>query len=60
LDDPAIRARSWNMPGRVRVDRTEIIGRQRWIWASGLPPIDAKFPSLSDHANGMQDMFAGR
>ena len=58
LDDPAIRARSWNMPGRPRVDRTEIIGRQRWIWTSGLPPIEPKFPAISSHATGTTDMFA--
>jgi hypothetical protein len=57
LDDPAIRARSWNMPGRKRVDRTEIIGRQRWLWTSGLPPIEVKFPSFQ--TNGMDDLFAG-
>ena len=25
-----IRARSWNMPGRPRTDKTEIVRRQRW------------------------------
>jgi hypothetical protein len=58
LDDPAIRARSWNMPGRSRVDRTEIIGRQRWLWKSDLPPIELKFPALSSYATGTHDMFA--
>ena len=31
LDDPAIRARSWNMPGRKRIDKTEVVPRQRWV-----------------------------
>lgn len=60
LDDPAIRARSWNMPGRPRTDKTEIVGRQRWLWQSGLPAIDAKFPALAKHSTGMVDIFAGR
>lgn len=58
LDNPAIRARSWNMPGRVRIDSTEIIGRQRWLWMSGLPRIEAKFPSLSKYTSGTCDLFA--
>jgi hypothetical protein len=58
LDDPAIRARSWNMPGRVRIDKTEIIGRQRWLWESGLPPVEPKFPALEKHTSGQVDMFA--
>jgi hypothetical protein len=58
LDDPTIRARSWNMPGRKRIDRTEIIGRQRWIWTSGLSPLEPKFPALTSHTTGTRDMFA--
>lgn len=57
LDDPAIRARSWNMPGRPRVDRTEIIGRQRWIWESGLPKISISLPDIPDHGTGMKSLF---
>lgn len=26
-----IRARSWNMPGRPRTDKTEIVRRERWV-----------------------------
>jgi len=58
LDNPAIRARSWNMPGRPRTDRTEIVQRQRWLWESGLAPVELKFPALAKHSTGMADMFA--
>ena len=59
LDNPAIRARSWNMPGRRRIDKTEIIGRQRWLWESGLKPLDLKFPTLEKINTGTIDMFHG-
>jgi hypothetical protein len=59
LDDPAIRARSWNMPGRTRTDKTEIIKRKRWLWESGLAAIEPKFPALAKHSTGVVDMFAG-
>jgi hypothetical protein len=58
LDDPSIRARSWNMPNRRRVDKTEIIQRQRWLWESGLPDITPKFPDVPMHDTGMRNMFA--
>lgn len=58
LDDPAIRARSWDMPGRRRQDKTEIVGRQRWLWESGLPPVEPRFPPLAKHSTGMVDMFS--
>ena len=57
LDDPAIRARSWNMPGRPRTDRTEIVGRQRWLWESGLAAIHPQFPALEKYSTGTVDMF---
>lgn len=57
LDDANIRARSWDMPNRRRVDRTEIIGRKRWLWVSGLPEVQPVFPDLPSHATGMNDMF---
>jgi hypothetical protein len=57
LDDPAIRARSWNMPNRRREDRTEIIGRKRWIWESGLPNVELVFPDLPD-VSGTLSLFA--
>jgi hypothetical protein len=34
-DDGPIRARSWNMPGRPRTDKTEIVQRRRWSLALG-------------------------
>jgi hypothetical protein len=58
LDDPNIRARSWNMPGRVRKDKTEIVGRQRWRWDSGLKIITPAFPALEMHGSGTLDMFS--
>jgi hypothetical protein len=58
LDDPAIRARSWNMPGRQRIDKTDIVGRQRWLWENGLSPIEAKFPMVEKYTSGVTDMFA--
>lgn len=36
-DDGPIRARSWDMPGRRRVDKTEIVQRRRWSLAVGEP-----------------------
>lgn len=47
-DDGPIRARSWNMPGRRRTDKTEIVRRRRWslelgervevTWPAPAPP----------------------
>jgi hypothetical protein len=47
-DDGPIRARSWDMPGRRRTDKTEIIQRRRWslqlgrafevVWPDKAPP----------------------
>jgi hypothetical protein len=58
LDDPEIRARSWNMPGRRRVDRTEVVGRKRWLWESGLTDISPVFPDVPAHDTGMRSLFA--
>ncbi len=44
-NDGEIRARSWNMPGRPRVDKTEIVGRQRWkATATNAEPIALSWP----------------
>lgn len=43
LDDPSIRARSWDMPNRRRCDKTEVVQRQRWVKVLGDAP-DAKWP----------------
>lgn len=58
LDDPKIRARSWDMPGRRRNDKTEIIGRQRWLWQNSQRKIIPIFPDLEKHKTGMKDMFS--
>lgn len=34
-DDGPIRARSWDMPGRRRTDKTEIVRRRRWSLSLG-------------------------
>lgn len=40
-----IRARSWDMPGRRRVDKTEIVQRERWsVKATGADPIEVMWP----------------
>jgi len=43
-DDGPIRARSWNMPGRARVDKTEIVQRRRWSLALG-DQVDIQWPA---------------
>lgn len=45
LDDGPIRARSWNMPGRPRTDKTEIVQRRRFVARpTGPDPIDLTWP----------------
>lgn len=40
-----IRARSWNMPGRARVDKTEIVQRERWsVSATGAEACEVLWP----------------
>jgi hypothetical protein len=42
-----IRARSWNMPGRARVDKTEIVQRERWsVRATGADPVEVVWPEF--------------
>lgn len=44
-----IRARSWNMPGRARTDKTEIVRRSRWSARPvGPAPIDLIWPQKDD------------
>jgi hypothetical protein len=40
-----IRARSWNMPGRAREDKTEIVRRGRWSVVLS-PRIDLRWPDV--------------
>lgn len=44
-DDGPIRARSWNMPGRPRTDKTEIVQRRRWSLEVG-PVVDVTWPKV--------------
>ncbi len=53
VDDGPIRARSWNMPGRPRTDKTEIVQRRRWSLELSEPlaltwPEPERVPSLFD------------
>lgn len=43
-DDGPIRARSWDMPGRRRMDKTEIVRRRRWSLALG-ETLDVSWPA---------------
>ena len=43
-DEGPIRARSWDMPGRPRVDKTEIIQRRRWSLELGEAPERVTWP----------------
>ena len=58
LDDPEIRARSWNMPGRPRSDKTEIVRRKRWLWQSGGKQ-QFLMPDVFCHKTKTPDLFAG-
>ncbi len=44
--EEAIRARSWNMPGRAREDKTEIVRRGRWAVALNVTPDEITWPAL--------------
>lgn len=43
-----IRARSWNMPGRVRVDKTDVVRRSRWSVEVNGRRDKPVWPSLAD------------
>ncbi len=55
-----IRARSWDMPGRRRTDKTEIVRRERWsIRATGADPVEVAWPEVdNDQLAFTQDMRA--
>jgi hypothetical protein len=44
--EEVIRARSWNMPGRPREDKTEIVRRGRWSVELRTDKPDVKWPRL--------------
>ncbi len=44
--EEAIRARSWNMPGRAREDKTEIVRRGRWSVALNETPEEIQWPAI--------------
>ena len=46
--EQAIRARSWNMPGRPRTDKTEIVRRGRWSLELNPEPPGVEWPILVD------------
>ena len=46
VDDGPIRARSWNMPNRRRVDKTEIVRRRRWSSPLGPEQFAIEWPEV--------------
>lgn len=60
LSEGEIRARSWNMPGRPRTDKTEIVRRERWVARpSGPGPISLTWPKAeSDQLALLEDAHA--
>lgn len=46
------------MPGRRRVDRTEVVKRKRWLWQSGASREAVIFPDVICHKTGTRDLFA--
>lgn len=54
--DQPIRARSWHMPGRPRVDKTAIVKRGRWSAVTGPGPIPVEWPE--ETTDGTGDLFA--
>jgi hypothetical protein len=51
-DDGPIRARSWDMPGRRRTDKTEIVRRRRWSAETGIAPLELVWPLV--HTDQME------
>ena len=58
LDDPAIRARSWNMPNRQRTDNTEVVQRQRWMIDTDAQPMDLTWPHAPDESSDQMELVA--
>ena len=52
-DDGPIRARSWDMPGRRRTDKTEIVQRRRWSMEIGAE-LQLVWPSEPDHQQALE------
>jgi len=48
--EEVIRARSWNMPGRARTDKTEIVRRGRWSVALNETVAEIFWPEFADAA----------
>ena len=46
ISEGEIRARSWDMPGRRRIDKTEIIERERWVAHSITEPFELSWPAF--------------
>lgn len=54
-DDGPIRARSWDMPGRRRTDKTEIVQRRRWSLDVG-EPLALFWPRVESNAEPLFDL----
>lgn len=54
-DDGPIRARSWNMPSRPRVDKTEIVQRRRWSFQIGGDPVPVEWPKFERDQDSLFD-----
>ena len=54
--EEAIRARSWNMPGRARTDKTEIVRRGRWSVRLSGTTLALTWPSFASVAQ--PELFA--
>jgi hypothetical protein len=54
--EEVIRARSWNMPGRPRTDKTEIVRRGRWSVALNQGDYEIEWPKLD--AQPQETLFA--
>jgi hypothetical protein len=55
--EEVIRARSWNMPGRPREDKTEIVRRGRWSVTLNPGAGELRWPKLD--GNPQEQLFGG-